>query len=320
VFQLIPYGEDTEKIKQYSKNDAASQAIMRIAQARWSAFPNIYWCISNDRQVVHDEELTGRKVDFLMIDVIGKDAKQREPWGTLITNHQARFTGYDFLNTSWTDIITLEDIDQVHGKKILEYRKQKAAPAVLDEDRYELYRDPGNHRYFFRRYMWGILLSGGHPTYGGIKTYEADDGTLSRGIHGYFDANHKGVLSQGAHDFKNIHKFFKDSNLTLIEMQPNDQIVGGDPLRWKCCHNDSSFIIYLANPTGETPRTDNPAPEKPSVEILLPEGQYSIKWFDPRTGQWFTTPGINGLKQTLTPPGKERKNWGDWVLLIQKLK
>ena len=102
-------------------------------------------------------------------------------------------------------------------------------------------------------------------------------------------------------------------------MQPNDKVVGDNPYHWKCCHDDNNYVIYLANPTGETPRTDNPAPEKPTVHIVLPLGSYVVKWFNPKTGKWFKVPNISGLKQTLVPPGKAGINWGDWVVLLQKI-
>ena len=48
-----------------------------------------------------------------MINKMGNDFNVREPWGTLITNHQARSTGYDFFEEPWSDIVTLEEIDEV---------------------------------------------------------------------------------------------------------------------------------------------------------------------------------------------------------------
>src|SRR5690606_1187510 len=104
---------------------------------------------------------------------------------------QHRFAGYSFVDAAWSDIITLEDLDQVTGKVILQYRAKRNQPVVLDEDRYETYRFPQNRRYYFRRYMWASLLSGGHATYGGLRTYEPYNGGVS-GMRGYFDANRDG--------------------------------------------------------------------------------------------------------------------------------
>ena len=160
IVQLIPYGGDQPELQRYEQGDRAAQYVARHAQARFSAFPNVYWCIANDlimaRQTV-DETM---QLAADTIRQVGADMREREPWGTLLTNHQSRFRGDGFVNEPWSDIITVHDLDQVAGELILEYREKGSAPVVLDEDRYEHWRKPQNPRYFFRRLMWASLLSG----------------------------------------------------------------------------------------------------------------------------------------------------------------
>ncbi len=256
----------------------------------------------------------------------------REPWGTLITNHQSRFSGYDFYQEAWSDIVTVEDLDQVAGEKILEYRAKAKQPVVNDEDRYELYRFAADRRYFFRRLMWASLLSGGHATYGGLKTYEPYGGQviqpagnlkveyvpnegLDKGVSGYFDANKKGLLYQGAHDFRRIHQFFQSTGITLAGMKPDDALVGSDPFKYKCIHDEETFIIYLGNPSGNEPGTDFPAQKIPEVSLQLAKGKYNMKWFEPDTGTWVSMGIINGGSHTLKAPAPE-----DWILLVTKVK
>jgi prepilin-type processing-associated H-X9-DG protein len=117
-----------------------------------------------------------------------------------------------------------------------------AQPVVLDEDRYEHWREPENPRYFFRRLMWANLLSGGHATYGGLRTYEPYDGGGGGGVQGYFDANRAGKLAGGADDFVHIHRFFADTGLTLVGMEPADELVGGEPHQVKCIGNGDTYI------------------------------------------------------------------------------
>ena len=311
ILKLIPYGEDTQELRRYGEGDEAARLIARYAQARFSALPNIHWCISNDREIVTGGKLTGRKILRRTIDTIGKDMAAREPWGTLITNHQSRFKGYDFVDAAWSDIITLEDLDQVDGKIFKEYYDKRAVPMVLDEDRYEHWRNPKHDRYFFRRLMWASLLSGGHATYGGLKTYEPHDGKIT-GVQGYFDAVTAGKLERGADDFVHIHKFFADSGLTLVNMKPDDGIVGNQPGRFKCIHDNKAYIIYLANPDNSKPGEADVSREIPNVTIQLPEGTFSARWFNPRTGRWTNKGNVSGNKQTLTAPGD-----GDWILLLK---
>ena len=311
IFKLIPYGEDTRELRRYEEDDEASKLIARYAQARFSALPNIHWCISNDREIVTGGKLSGRKILRRTINKIGEDMAAREPWGTLITNHQSRWKGYDFVDAAWSDIIMLEDLDQVHGKIFKEYYNKRAVPMVLDEDRYEHWRNPKHDRYFFRRLMWASLLSGGHATYGGLKTYEPYDGKLA-GVQGYFDAVAAGKLERGADDFVHIHRFLTDSGLTLVNMKPDDALVGNRPERFKCIHDDKTYIIYLANPDSNKPGDANVSRAVPNVVVQLPEGTFAAKWFNPRTGQWTDGGSIPGDKQTMTAPGD-----GDWILLLE---
>jgi hypothetical protein len=320
ILQLIPFGEDTEELKRYNAGDSASFAMLRYAQARFSSYPNIIWCISNDREIVNeDTPLTGRRITKQNIDKIGKDMAEREPWGTLITNHQSRFKGYSFINSSWSNIITLEALDQIDGRIIAQYRSKTKAPIVNDEDRYEIYRPPDYPRYYFRRLMWASLLSGGHATYGGISTYVAFERDSLKGVQGYFDVGLK-----GGDDFKYISKFFNESRLTLVNMLPDDNLTGNDPQRFKCIHNDSVYIIYLANPDKigrpEKPgdksteiRSSNESSKIPSVAVNLPEYPFSVKWYDPSKGLWYETGTIKGGLSEINAPDS-----GDWILLLIK--
>ncbi len=313
-FELIPYGEDTEEIRRYDHDDPASKRIAQYAQARFSALPNVHWCISNDREIVQDatQPLEGRQVYARTIDHIGHDMAAREPWGTLLTNHQCRWSGYDFVDAVWSDIITLEDIDQVDGAILRDYGRRRAVPVVNDEDRYETYRPPQHPRDFFRRLMWASLLSGGQATYGGLRTYEPYDGGL-KGIQGYYDAVATGKLAGGAHDFVYIHQFFNETGLTLVGMTPDDTLVDNNPRHYQCIHNDAAWIIYIANPAGDTPETDHVSATIPTITVQLPSGSFIPRWFDPKTGVWHSTEPIAGGSQTLTAPGP-----GDWVLKLER--
>lgn len=332
--QLIIYGEDIEEVRRYARGDQISKLAARYAQARFSAFANISWCIANDfrledgspeyierdgQDVIDKEELREG------IKQIGYDMLEREPWGTLITNHQSRFSGYMFTDETWSDIITLEDLGQVEGELILKYRKEGNYPVVLEEDRYEHWRIPKHDRYFFRRLMWASLLSGGHATYGGLKTYEQYDGGLS-GLYGYFDACQEGKLEEGAHDFIQIHKFFKDTGITLVGMIPDDAIAGGQPLLYKVSRSEDKdlFIIYLANPDiyqdhkpdgfdgNYTDEFAAPAKSKPSVTLAIPDWGFRASWFNPVTGEWLAEEIIDGGNCKVIAPGS-----GDWVVYLK---
>lgn len=231
----------------------------------------------------------------------------REPWGTLLTNHQCRWNGYSFLDSQWSDIVTLEDLDQVHGQLILEYREKAKVPVVNDEDRYEHYRPPEHPRYFFRRLMWASLLSGGHATYCGTVTFEAYDGKL-RGVQGYYDAAHSGKL-EGA--FGKLHVFFNDTGLTLVGLKPDDAFVGDRPTHRKCTRTNDTAIIYLANPNGDELGQDDVSNLVPDVTVNI-DVAFIARWFDPLTGLWGQASELSdGMNMLVAPAG------GDWVLLLR---
>jgi hypothetical protein len=317
-FQLIPYGEDWPELRLYAEGDRVAQLVARYAQARFSAFPNVHWCISNDGNVSPAEGR--RNVAPASIDRIGRDMRAREPWGTLLTNHQARFQGYSFVDADWSDIITLEDRDQVAGALVLKYRAHsKDDPVVLDEDRYGNYISPRHDRYFFRRLMWANLLSGGHATYGGLNTYEPFDGPRGiRGMHGYRTAVQDGRLDDGAADFPHIRRFFAEAGLTLVGMEPNDAMGGNDGHAVKVIAGEKTVIAYLQNADSRTPETANVAETPATCRLHLPPGTWRVRWFDPRTGRWHENPGGGQIGGDGVRPLKSPFP-GDAVLLLTDL-
>ena len=212
--EVIVYGEDRARILTYP-TDPMTRYVGEYAQARWSALPNIYWVLSNDQHPVAGPPPyssapcgTARNLPWDLIDTIGRDFARREPWGSLISNHQCRSSGFAFGNTSWAGLVLLEDLDQVAGARVAEYYRSAELPIIDDEDRYELYKGPEHPLYFFRRLMWGNLLSRGAATYGGLLTYLPYDGNVS-GVSGYLDAVHAGKLRGGMAAFPHIAQFFR---------------------------------------------------------------------------------------------------------------
>jgi hypothetical protein len=71
--QLILFGEDEAWLRAAAGGDAMLAYLPAYAQARWSAFANVQFCVLNDRNVAP------------LVDVIGSAMARREPWGTLLT-------------------------------------------------------------------------------------------------------------------------------------------------------------------------------------------------------------------------------------------
>ncbi|MFC7193660.1 DUF4038 domain-containing protein [Halosimplex aquaticum] len=296
-FQVIPYAEDGETLRAY-RDDPMVRFVGEHVQARFSAFPNVHWCVVNDAELVEgevDPEVveSGAKVQKglskSVVDALGRDFAEREPWGTLITSHQQRSTGYDFADAEWSDLATLQDLDQAGGERVREYRERAADPVILDEDRYERYRGPDHPRYFFRRLFWATLLSGGHPTYGGNRTFEPHDGD-EQGVRGYDDS---GLV--GMDDFVRIHAFFEETALSLAGFVPDTGMLADEPDRVVCCHDDRVYLAYFANPAGDGPETTAVRSHPQSTALDLPAGEFAVRWYDPRAGEWIDRGRVGGV-------------------------
>ncbi len=73
------------------------------------------------------------------------------------------------------------------------------------------------------------------------------------------------------------------------------------------------------NPDRNNPPTGNPEIEGTKVKITLPNGEYSVRWFNPPRGNWVEESTISVEKiHTLETPDIGRIAQKDWVVLIQK--
>jgi hypothetical protein len=140
---VIPYAEDVEMLQKAAEWALSSGRLMlddvsvssesrrwaafvaEYAQARFSAFANVHWCVVNDV--------------FMPVEVraVAKAMRAREPWGTLLTSHQRRGTGFTFTPDSpyggWSDIVTLQTEDALCGSEVAEYRAVQRSPVVVEE-------------------------------------------------------------------------------------------------------------------------------------------------------------------------------------------
>lgn len=315
-FQVVPYAEDGEALRAYPE-DPTVRFVGRHVQARFAAFPTVHWCVVNDAELVEgevDPDIVerGAKVQKglskSVVEAMGRDFHEREPWGTLLTSHQQRTTGYDFADAEWSDLVTLQDIDQASGERVREYRERSADPVIVDEDRYERYRGPDHPRYFFRRLLWATLLSGGHPTYGGNRTFEPHDGD-ERGVRGYDDS---GLV--GMDDVVRIHSFFEETGISLVGLSPDAGVVAAEPERVVCCHDDRVYVAYFANPADDDPETAAVRNEPQSTSLDLPAAEFAVRWYDPTTGEWTDRGRVEGGRREFTTPAG-----GDWVLVLGRV-
>ncbi len=323
--QLIPFGSDWSEYQKYGDGDPLSHLAIRYAQERFSALPNVHWCMANHTGVENGPGESTSAMDEI-IKRMGADMREGDQFGSLITLMQDRFSDFRFADERWCNIVSISHIGQVTGEAVLKHRALANKPVTLDEDRSECEDPPQFPRYYFRRLFWGTLLSGGHPTYIGLKTDKAYDDHRS-GIQGYYDACNNGRLRKGAHDFLHIRKFFLDTGIILVRWIPDDAMSGNNPLLVKSMRSpdNNECIAYVANPdahNGHSPnRLEGLHTDKISgasetfttFTLELPFSNGTVKWFSPASGEWKGQTETTKNSTTLLTPAPE-----DWVVWVKR--
>ncbi len=318
-FELIVFGPDTEEVKRFGEGDLSSHSAIRYAIERFAPLPNVHWCIASDLNE-DDPEIKGA------LQRAGEVLTGNDPWSSLITACGQRFDAPTFLEEKWLSFQSLSSLGEVTGARAIEARASEKKPVAISQDRGEQEFAPRFPRYYFRRLFWGILLSGGLPSYSGLISSETFDRNR-RGIEGYYDACNSGRLRFGAHDLLQIKKFFGDTEISLESWTPNDRISGSKPLLAKSAisGDESECIAYVANPesfAGHRPdgyeghysdESSDTSETFTTVTLELPFSSGVIKWYNPRSGEWKGEAEITKSSTTLLTPEP-----GDWVVWARR--
>jgi hypothetical protein len=154
--------------------------------------------------------------------------------------------------------------------------------------------DPA-HDTIRHKVLWGNLMAGG----GGVEWY-----------FGY-NYPHSDLSCEDWRSRENLWEqtkialdFFHE-HLTFTEMESADELTRQQD-DYCLARDGSVYAVYL--------------PEGKPADILLPEGNYNITWYDPRSGGelqngTLTTVTGGGYRSTGNPPGNDSK---DWVCLIRR--
>lgn len=153
--------------------------------------------------------------------------------------------------------------------------------------------DPG-HDNARANALWGTVMAGG----AGVEWY------FGYG-HAHSDLTCQDFRSRDAfwNQCRAMLEFFKDNNIPFWEMTSDDGLLKGAD-GYCFCKPGQLYVVYFQNPV-------------PAI-MELPEGQYSLCWYNPRSGGELQT----GSKETIyggkwtslgTPPSDADK---DWVALV----
>jgi hypothetical protein len=300
---------------------AQDERYARYILARYAAFPNVIWCITNEW------EYTGR--DGTYWDAMGSLVRAEDPWMSQPTDagdalrplsiHNA--TGgaggglFEFFGNGWpVHAIVQYGVRNGHFEQgdawanysIVENWGQ-AMPVVNDEYGYIGEPEPIElTREQHRRALWGVGIGGGYASVGDFRIFT--DGAES----GYPDGSARVIMTGHWHDaveYEDVRRyvdFWTGGDLPYWRMEPqNERVVGGANgylLGEPAASEMAEFVLYAAA-GGE-------------VQVTLPAGDYTAMRFDPRTGEStpHTTAPITMRENepiTITFPDAN-----DWVLRL----
>lgn len=308
-------------------SDEQYRRFLRYIVARYGAFPNVIWCMTNEW------EYTKQPRPFW--DAMGRLTAQEDPWARQgqarrgLSCHQQ--TRYDFqmfeASQDWLShaIVQLgvrnrgkamrggdewnlagRDLSQVmrHGDDwghfSISYNWGHNMPVVNDE--YGYIGEPQDEtepkaaagktatytRAKHRRTMWGIYLAGGYASAGDKNQY--DDGRP------YFSGNWHDTTEYG--DVRRLVDFWTKRGIAYWQRQPEKDGVMSQG-RAYACRAGKDWVVYAAD-GGE-------------VTVRLPEGAYTVVLFDPRTGEEKGLAGVKGGAVRLGMPDRQ-----DWVVHLRR--
>ena len=271
---------------------------MRYMIARWSAFPNLLWLVSEDQDVTNSTTLAFNRE-------VGNFFASMEPWKHLMSTLPNRFQGFPFTTPSdlnWVGYISFQDSGGPGASQLKTYRFDTVPLHVqFCEDYYEQdyggppsgYSDP---RFYIRWSFWSWILSGGSYTYGGrwgvIHPYTQTGSPNLRWI-GAGGVNYTGYQLHGLDSTPYIWSYFRDRNIDLSLFQPNDNLVTSFAIKpgysWRpklMQRGASEFIVYNPNAgsEGQSATVEPTITASMTIDLTSAPGTFQVEWYRPHDG------------------------------------
>ncbi|MFN4146483.1 MAG: DUF5060 domain-containing protein [Runella sp.] len=295
VADLMPF-DSQEK---FYGTDAQDLRYLRYVLARFAAYPNVIWCLTNEFQRVPNKPRA-------FWNTVGNIVRAEDPYianGMLLRplsihpfGGESQGALFQWFDASWPSHIILQSgrflpADTLNLITLRNRRHQM--PIVNDEfgyfdDDIRQWKE-GYSQMVHRQALWSIYMAGGHATIGDKATYP--DGrpyqsTVWHSRNEYYDLLHLSTL-------------FSQKGLEYWKMEPANDLVTGRRA-YALAYKDAAGIVYAAV-GGE-------------VTLHLSVGNYTAWLYNPRTGQEKSlSPLIGNKPQTVTFPSNE-----DWVMYYKK--
>jgi hypothetical protein len=273
---------------------ADERRFIRYAVARLGAFSNVTWDLGDDLDHYRNRIWT---------HFTGTWLEELDPYHHLATSHPLNNRHQDRAS-SWFGFTSFQEWSRDQHAFMLSQRKKQVElgriiPQTNEEygyeDHYPVWSEGlgSESADTLRRTAWEIVMAGGYQTTG----ESARRGTNVWPDTGGGWLNGRGddtmTMLQG---YAHMVDFF--TSFEWWKTDPHDELV-------------SSGDFCLANP-GETYAVY--LPKGGSVTVKLQPGSYTLKWFNPITGEWRELSPIQG--SSWTSPSASSVN--DWALLLQR--
>jgi hypothetical protein len=299
VFYVDGADKGTDPFGKERMGNSDEERYYRYVTARFSAFANIMWDVTNEWHLFRDEAWVNR---------MGAVIRSSDPY-----HHMASVHGrgdFPFRQSSWADFAMFQSWDEHGGYKfMLENRRQQAAtgrpiPQINEEYGYEdHYPFPWGEKRLWparigdnrRRLAWEISMAGCYQTTG----ERANDGTGAGPDTGGGWVNGRGsdqmTMLIG---YRYMAQFF--TSFPWWSLEPHEDLAGEGTLL--LADPGKRYVAYL--------------PAAGAARFQLQPGSYSARWFNPRTGAWTDMPDV---VQSVSAPWSSApaEDAGDWALLLQ---
>ncbi|MGD0573566.1 MAG: DUF4038 domain-containing protein [Sedimentisphaerales bacterium] len=274
--------------------------IVGYAAARYSAYSNIMWDVTNEYHLFRSEA---------WVNKMGALLKSVDPAKHLISVHG--HSEFPFRKSPWVDVVLYQSWDECGGYDFITEcrKKQTAAGRIMTqvneeygyEDTYPLWgcgakaskKEDGRCADNRRRLAWEIYMAGGYQTTG----ERANDGTGAGKDTGGGWINGRGndtmVMLVG---YVVIRRIFEQ--VEYWKMNPHPELVSYGNL---ClAEAGEQYLVYS---------------RLQHCRVVLPKGIYTVKMINPRTGEETNLPLSNAEDGAWQYP---RQLSDDWVFIIKK--
>jgi len=275
----------------------AEERYYRYAVARFGAFSNVTWDLSNEYRLLRSDAWAER---------MGARVKAWDPYDHLASTHG--FEDFRFRTSPWADFALYQMWDECGGYPFMLLNRQLQAatgrpmPQINEEYGYEDHYPPwgcGKHEPPTRsadnrrRLAWEMAMAGTYQTTG----ERADRGTGWGPDTGGGWINGRGddtmVMLAG---YARMVDFF--TGFEWWRLEPRNELVTHGLL---CLAEPGQrYVVYF--------RWKMPA------AIRLEPGRYRARWYNPRTGDWVGIGIVEGPSWTSPAPADGE----DWALLLEK--